>query len=176
MSLKIVIVLTSAAVCIVIAFFTVHKSNGLYYPTDRQPSKSRPFFGIWCGKACWDSYISDEFYHIWKELEEVYGWIEVADISSSNRTWLTNDNVTSYFNRHFRRIPDLILYISAFTTIKRHAAFTDWKLIRHSWVFMDDVHAWDSHTLKSNKLALMAVDNIVSTYPYRIDAEYSIEN
>jgi hypothetical protein len=134
-----------------------------------------PFFGIWCGKANWTNYISDEFYHMWKDLEDVHGWKEVANLPSQNRRWLINDTLSSYFIRYFTRMPDLILYVETYETIKLHSELPDWRLIPHTWLFMDDVHSFTSDASKLKKSALMAVENIIATYPYKIDEQYSME-
>lgn len=136
----------------------------------------QPFFGIWCGKVCWKRYISDQFYNIWKDLEDVHGWKEVASIASENRHWLENDTIESYFTRYFKQVPDLILFVESFEVIGHHSLLPDWRLIRHPWLFMNDIHAFNAVALKSKKLAMMAAKNIISPYPYKIDDEYSKEN
>src|SRR5689334_6775859 len=79
------------------------------FSSNEKTTNSLPFFAIWCDIEHWNNYLSDEFYTLWKELEDVYGWKIVADFRLQNRTWLKHDTITSYYNRYFNRIPDLIL-------------------------------------------------------------------
>jgi hypothetical protein len=149
------------------------------HSTAHQVSKNRklipsdPFFGLWGGQTFWSTYVSDEFYYLFKELEEVYGWKELADGPYYNRTWLANDNISSYFMRYFNRIPDLIVYVEMYDMLHLQASRPDWKLLRHPWLFMDDVQGDTPALSILIREALMTVEHTLATYPYRIDEEYT---
>lgn len=161
------------AVIVLIQHYHIQQLKTFISLNNVKKSGSQPFFGIWCGKVYWRQYISDEFFHLLADLEDIYGWKEVADVHSQNRRWLMNDTLTSYFHRYFNQIPDLILYFEAFDAINIHSSLSDWNKIRHPWLFIDDVHAFNSAASTMKKLALMKVENIIATYPYKIDEEYS---
>jgi hypothetical protein len=159
----------------VVAVITLY-SIPMSFSQSIKVNKTAPFFGIWAGKAIWTNYISDEFYHLWKDLEDVHGWRELANLSSQNRVWLANDTLTSYFYRYFNRIPSLILYVEAFDTIMFHSELPDWRSIQHPWLFLDDIHTHTAAAAKVKQYALMTVEHVITTYPYKLDEEYSRKN
>ena len=170
------VVLAIGATVILIQFYPSHVLVNVVLPDIKKTNKSYPFFAIWGGKTFFVDFVSDELYHIWKELEDVHGWKEVADVKAQNRDWLMHDNINSYYNRYFNQIPDLILFVGSYEKLKLHSDSPDWRLIRHRWLYLDDVHFFGYNDSMRKKHAIMAVDHIIAPSSYKIDLEYPMAN
>ncbi|CAF1525220.1 unnamed protein product [Adineta ricciae] len=166
------IIIAAAAVIVAVTYYKLYLPVNPVFSSILFKNNLRPFFTIWCGSACVAGFVSDEYYNLWKYLENEYGWKEVADLSSQNRTWFSNDTIRSYFHRYFNQIPDLILYNHVFETARYHSTLKDWELIRHPWFFIEDIHAWTENDRVLKKSAMVPMENIVTAFPYKLDEVY----
>lgn len=161
---------------ILILYNHVLTFRNIRLPNIDKQNKMPPFFAIWSNQTFFKDYISDEFYELWKRLEDIHGWRQVGDFNPENRRWLVNDTITSYYNRYFNKIPDLILFVESYEKLTLHAKAPDWKSIRYRWLFIDDVHYFHHKDFVMRKNAMLSVEHVIGAYSYKIDVEYPIAN
>ena len=125
---------------------------------------ARRLYAVYGSQNGWASYVSEEFFHLFRLLERSYGW-KILQGTGRPETW---EELGKRAIAELGSQPDVILFMEAYDAIfltGNRSAMPKTSM----WLFMDDLH-WFGATQRASKVrGILAADLVLGTYAYELD-------
>ena len=139
----------------------------------------QPLLAMFGDQFVWSTYVSQQYFHLFRYLQRVYGWavveVEQPRCLAPGLSWVEfGDCIVRSLGG---RAPDVLLFVESFgelaglTGNRSESSLVDTQL----WLFMNDLHHIYPEQRRVKAGAITAVDVVLGPYMYLLDHFFAVE-